>query len=67
MTRADSYAHVVFNDIDLGLERETPAPGAFNCTFEITLSEIIFCGCTYGRRFPIPGVGSPRQSTRLGV
>ena len=38
----------MFNDLDLGLERQTPALGAFNCTFEIIFPELIFCGYTHG-------------------
>ena len=47
MTRDDSYTDVVFNDLGHGLERQTPAPGAFNCTFEIIFRELIFCECIY--------------------
>ena len=31
MTHDDSYADVVLNDLELDPERQTPAPGAFNC------------------------------------
>ena len=48
MTRDDSYTDVVFSDLDHGRERQTPAPGAFNCTFEIIFPELIFCECIYG-------------------
>ena len=48
MTRDDSYADVVFNDLGHGPGRQTPAPGAFDCTFEIIFPELIFCECIYG-------------------